>query len=328
MSFTLAAAEEPLLWKPLPPGDFIRCLILQPALSDAPLEGKLKIVKLDQGPHYDAISYVWGSQAETCTLVCDGKLINITESLSLVLHRLRHKNKSRVLWADSICINQGDIIEKSHQIALMGQVYSKASKVLIHIAGNDQGHASQLASLVSEMNDYVQQTLKSMADTGSKSFPYLGAEDRTKVSQDTRWESMRLALSQPWFSRGWVVQEAALACTAMFLWGSQEIPFDWILRTATWSYCRCFAETIGTNSAFQSFIRRGVQLHFFLYMRRFSHEAKAYGIEQRTKESELIDILQIANGIGMTNPKDRIFAFLALEGYCQPSQDDSHGFSS
>lgn len=152
MSVISEQAEEQLLWRPLPLGDFIRFLILQPGLSDAPLEGKLKVFKLDQGPQYEAISYVWGSEVKSETFVCDGKLTHITESLSKVLHKFRHLEKTRVLWADSICINQDNEIEKGHQVALMGQVYSKASKVLIDMAGNDQEHASQLASLVSETN--------------------------------------------------------------------------------------------------------------------------------------------------------------------------------
>lgn len=327
MSLISELAEEQLLWKPLPPGDFIRCLILQPGLSDSPLEGKLKVFKLDQGPQYEAISYVWGSKIKSETFVCDGRRIHITESLSMALHKFRHTDESRVMWADSICMNQDDEIEKSHQVALMGQIYSKASKVLIHMAGNDQEHASQLASLVSETNSYVLQELRLMDDIGSKSFPYLDTEDRARISQDPRWASMLFALSQPWFSRGWVVQEAALASTAMLVWGSQEIQFDCILRAAWWAYCRCF-ETLGTYLTFQTLASSGVNVHFFLYLRRFPQEAEAYGVQRTTERSELIDILQIASGIGMTHPKDRIFAFLALEHYCQPSQAGPKGCSS
>lgn len=120
MSVISELAEEHLLWKPLPPGDFIRCLILQPGLSDSPLEGKLKVFKLDQCPQYEAISYVWGRKIKCETFVCDGRRTRITESLSMALHKFRHTDKPRVMWADSICMNQDDEIEKSHQVALMG----------------------------------------------------------------------------------------------------------------------------------------------------------------------------------------------------------------
>lgn len=326
MSPTSETDEEQLLWKPLPPGNFIRCLILQPGLSNAPLEGKLKIFKIDHCPQYEAISYVWGSEVRSQTFICDDKLTHITVSLSMALQQFRYTDEPRVLWADSICINQGDENEKGHQVALMGEVYSKASKVLIHMAGNDQGHASQLASLVSETESYVQQELRLMRDLGSKSFPYLDTENRMRTSQDPRWASMLFALSQPWFSRGWVVQEASLASTAMLVWGSQEIQFDCVFRTAWWAYCRCF-ETVGTYSKFQTLASNGVNVHMFLYLRRFPQEAEAYGV-QRTQGSELVDILQNASGIGMTHSKDRIFAFLALEHYCQPSQAGSKSSSS
>lgn len=327
MPRTSQQAEERLIWKPLPPGDFIRCLILQPGLSDAPLHGKLKVFKLDQNPQYEAISYVWGSGVRSQTFVCDGKLTHITESLSTALHKFRCIDEPRVLWADSICINQGDLIEKGYQVALMGQVYSKASRVLIHMAGNDRGHASQLASLVSETNSYVQQELSFMAELGSKSFPYLDSEDRNRISQDPRWASMLFAFSQPWFSRGWVVQEAALAPTAILVWGNQEIQFDCILRTAWWAFCRCL-EAIATYSMFQTLASSGLNVHFFLYLRRFPQEAEAYDEIQRTGRPELIDILQVASGIGITDLKDRVFAFLALENHGQPSQAGPKGFSN
>lgn len=314
------ASEETENWlyNPLPPGNLIRCLTLQPGLGDEPLEGTLNIVSLDNCPQYEAISYVWGSAVRSQTFVCDGNLTHITVSLSTALHRFRYTEQPRVLWADAICINQGDSSEKGHQVALMGQVYSKASKVLIHMAGEDQGHAPQVASLVSETNSYVQQELGLMDDTGSRSFPYLDTRDRIRISQDPRWKSMHCLLSQPWFKRGWVVQEAALAPAAILVWGSQEIQFDWLLRTAWWAYCRCF-ETAGTYSTFQALISSGVYVHFFLYLRRFPQETKAYGV-CRAKGSEFLDILHNASGTGMARWVDRIFAFLALENYYGPNQ--------
>lgn len=164
------APEKPENWLygPLPPGNLIRCLILQPGLEDEPLEGRLNIVNLDDCPQYEAISYVWGSTVRSQTFVCDGNLTHITVSLSMALRRFRYTEKPRVLWADSICINQGDLSEKGHQVALMGQVYSKASKVLIHIAGDDQGLAPQVGSLVSETNNYVSKSSDSWTTSGDQ----------------------------------------------------------------------------------------------------------------------------------------------------------------
>ncbi|KAG6357354.1 hypothetical protein INS49_013230 [Diaporthe citri] len=80
-----------------------------------------------------------------------------------------------------------------------------------------------------------------------------------------------------------------------------------------------YGNALGTYSKFQPLASNGVNVHMFLYLRRFPQEAEPYGV-QRPQGSELIDILRNAPGIGMTHSKARIFAFLALEHYCQPGQ--------
>jgi hypothetical protein len=47
------------------------------------------------------------------------------------------------IWMDSICINQVGLIEKSHQIPLMGAIYSQATRVIIFLGvprPEDWGH--------------------------------------------------------------------------------------------------------------------------------------------------------------------------------------------
>ena len=53
--------------------------------------------------------------------------MNITQNLFVALRRLRHLEKSRTLWIDALCINQEDTKEKEVQVAMMGQIYSRAS---------------------------------------------------------------------------------------------------------------------------------------------------------------------------------------------------------
>ena len=45
----------------------------------------------------------------------------ITENLALALRRLRHREVIRNLWADAVCVNQGDDVEKAQQAAMMVQ---------------------------------------------------------------------------------------------------------------------------------------------------------------------------------------------------------------
>ncbi len=43
------------------------------------------------------------------------------------------------LWADAICINQKDELEKSHQIVLMEDIYAQAESVYIDLGDVQPG---------------------------------------------------------------------------------------------------------------------------------------------------------------------------------------------
>ena len=107
---------------------------------NAPLTGKLQVVSLKRSPSFTALSYVWGTfSSPSDTIRCNGVAINISTSCRDALREIRRQSESRVtLWVDSICINQVDMVERSSQIRLMGEVYSWASLVYIWLGkGND-----------------------------------------------------------------------------------------------------------------------------------------------------------------------------------------------
>ncbi|KAF3767823.1 HET-domain-containing protein, partial [Cryphonectria parasitica EP155] len=181
-------------YQDLPQGNFIRCLVLSPGSGSDPLACELQTVDLDKQPDFEAISYVWGSDVKSETISCNGRTTYITANLSAALKRVRYASEPRSLWADSICIDQKNDKEKSHQVALMGKIYSCSRRTLIHIIGNDNGHAASVQSLVSLLDKSINHELN-------------------KIDPENDYVSLLLA--QPWFHRGWVIQEAVLAKDAV-----------------------------------------------------------------------------------------------------------------
>jgi Heterokaryon incompatibility protein (HET) len=51
----------------------------------------------------------------------------------LVLRRLWKRKDARIIWIDALCINQADLVEKSHQVNFMGKIYEHTTQVLIWI---------------------------------------------------------------------------------------------------------------------------------------------------------------------------------------------------
>jgi hypothetical protein len=112
----------------------IRLLQLEPAKSlRDPIKCTLHEVLLDANPIYEAISYSWDGQASISEVLCSGKPLLVTPNAALVLRYLRMPKLARWVWIDSICINQNDMQEKTIQVRMMGEIYSKASEVLLWI---------------------------------------------------------------------------------------------------------------------------------------------------------------------------------------------------
>ena len=104
---------------------------------DAPLNCVLSIEPVDEPLEYDTLSYCWGSSARTKLIKIGGSLFPITPNLELALRRYRAVGKRTAIWADAICINQADNIEKAAQVSLMRDVYKNARCVYVYLGEKD-----------------------------------------------------------------------------------------------------------------------------------------------------------------------------------------------
>jgi hypothetical protein len=123
-------------YKPLSSRKNIRILVLQPARQlNNPIECSLRVIRLEKfGPrshNYEALSYIWGSCIGDQEIYCEGKVILVTRNCVSALRHLRKQVVERILWVDSICIDQSSIMERNNQVQLMGDVYRSARRVLV-----------------------------------------------------------------------------------------------------------------------------------------------------------------------------------------------------
>lgn len=105
-------------YQSLPEYDTIRLLKLQPSINiDTEPERTLISTTLracdkDLVEHYTALSYVWGSASNKKTILLEGRPLANTTNLDSALRHIRDPKRSRLIWADAVCINQSDIDEK------------------------------------------------------------------------------------------------------------------------------------------------------------------------------------------------------------------------
>jgi len=109
----------------------IRLLSLLPSDMSNEIRCELFKVSLDEDPSYQALSYTWGDTSITSHISLNSQTAYVTLNAKSALRRLRHSDRVRTRWIDTVCINQVDILGKNQQVALMGHIYSETQETLI-----------------------------------------------------------------------------------------------------------------------------------------------------------------------------------------------------
>jgi hypothetical protein len=114
-------------------------------------------VTLDNPPKFYALSYTWGKPGATLSIFCNGRTMEIATNLHEAMVTLFSEPHSLDLpiWIDAICINQKDDEEKGVQVAKMGDVYRKATKVVVWL-----GPGTARSNLAIDFLDRLGQALK------------------------------------------------------------------------------------------------------------------------------------------------------------------------
>src|ERR1700712_288704 len=121
--------------------------------------------KPDCLPHFEALSYTWGAKenSEVAYIVepeqdgNEGLTLPLYGNLASALRHLRNTKQARVLWIDSLCINQEDILERNEQVKRMVNIYHLASRVVVFLGTED--HDSQHAfSTLQYIGDQLETT--------------------------------------------------------------------------------------------------------------------------------------------------------------------------
>ena len=113
----------------------VRIVTIMPESAGQEIRCSLATVSLKKRQHFEALSYVWGSDETKGDfgITLDGHPFAVTANLASALHHLRRREKPRPMWIDYLCINQRDLDEKNVQVALMGQIYRKANRVVAYL---------------------------------------------------------------------------------------------------------------------------------------------------------------------------------------------------
>ena len=195
---------EDFIYRPLPRDQTYVRLCRFVNGGDGALSCDLETYAASDCPAFDAISYEWSPPdvglEKSRFLYVNGLAFTITRNLHDCLSAIQTKwqqehvkkncgqidrSEPRYIWADQLCINQKDSVERSTQVAQMDTIFMRAQKVIAWL-GRDTNLARYLESL--ETND-------------SQSPDYGRTEFLTQCS---------------FWTRLWIQQEIVLARTVEF----------------------------------------------------------------------------------------------------------------
>ncbi|KEY70667.1 hypothetical protein S7711_02267 [Stachybotrys chartarum IBT 7711] len=233
--------RSPRFYRPLAP-HFTRVFELEAGEFSDPIVGRLVAQAIDGEP-YEAVSYVWGDWRKRRDITIDGETLSVTANLHGALTAFRHQplcgssdsshggegsaqRPVRRLWADAVCINQGDLPERSSQVELMARIFAGARHVLAWLGweeGEEGRRRTQAAirSIHSFMEDPeaglrdARILFRDVADPAGR-LALLSEDDQRRFEEQTRkWEAIKAFFEIEYFHRTWIVQELGLAREAI-----------------------------------------------------------------------------------------------------------------
>ncbi|KAI6765913.1 hypothetical protein HG530_006983 [Fusarium avenaceum] len=254
------------------------------------------------------------------------------------MKRLRRPDREVCLWIDFICINQVDKdgdenSEKSKQISLMTEIYSKADRVLVWLGEPGAGMERDISQAdLQKAVDYIEK----IGDLDSLDHIANVDTDITYKAGHHNLDPVFRLFRCGWFSRRWVVQEVAVARKAILHCGTKSVSWEKFAHAVALlervgrdgsinrmlkmkPETRHVSEYAGNISALPAY--RLVQNTHEVYQGRHADGEQGKYVRQRTLE-QLVCFLAVFQA---SRPHDTIYAVLGIASDFRPkngSQDN------
>lgn len=150
------------------------------------------------------------------SVLINGLSLSITKNLAEAISALRELTKVRTLfiWADAICVNQSDTVERSLQVRLMTAIYRCAECVVIWLGGPTNDSDFVMDEMV-KWEAWFDQIMSTCGNDYSFAVASMLPTDPIFLEFDRKgqgraWKALDLLLDRAWWTRAWVVQESSL----------------------------------------------------------------------------------------------------------------------
>jgi hypothetical protein len=176
-------------------------------------------INVPDQPAYDALSYTWGvlDRIVTAYIMDDmgsrRSRLAIGTNLAIALRYMRMNHEHRNLWIDALCINQEDIQERNHEVKRMGEIYTRASNVVIWL-GEAEHDTKKAMSTLKHFAEQVEVLIPfALGDRPGAKHLYWWMPEQELPYDEQTWTAICRLFRSSWFTRTWVLQECQLSDT-------------------------------------------------------------------------------------------------------------------
>ncbi|KIM96236.1 hypothetical protein OIDMADRAFT_133098, partial [Oidiodendron maius Zn] len=307
---------QPFEYEPLKSSESIRLLILHPGIAESPIhisliETTLSECRADIYEQYTALSYVWGSRAPTTTIFVNGQSLEIALNLSAALRHLRDGKYSLRLWADAICIDQNNVIERSEQVTLMEEIYSLAMQTIVYLGESNE----EIERIFNDMQNSPRR-FRRVESQGRAAF--INKVDVNEMESDgEEWIVITTQLlTRPWFLRVWVFQELVLSKSVWIQCGRSRVKWEDFCELMLSAEVEADATTSDPRTMIYDLKSAQEGNSGLLLLSRMDRPRKIW--QERLlfpkHPQPLVDILLARRGSKATDPRDMIYGHLGIAG--------------
>jgi hypothetical protein len=234
---------------------------------------------------YTCLSYIWGSPVPCQTILINGKTFQVRQNLYNFLDTVRTKSTPTLsFWIDALSIDQQNISERNHQVAQMGQIFSRAQSVQLW-----------LGKMTPEIFPLLQHII-STKDASYDPIVWKAIEEGIDILSESIFDNV-------YWTRAWVTQEILLARNITIRLDEQSYDFPSFLEKLR------FYETIFST-----------RHNIFLSSSHFDSTPQSplgqfvsvMEKPHKIKEKGLVELLIYFQNKQCENPRDRIYSLLSL----------------
>ncbi|KAG4265009.1 hypothetical protein FPRO03_00293 [Fusarium proliferatum] len=308
-------STEKLVHSPLEDAKGLR--LVQVEVNDSVLSLTMKTYSASEIPPYVCLSYVWVdfgpmwnrgrdfretelevphfSHADTVDIAINNKLFPIGANLHAALLGLHKYLNGRPIWTDAVCINQGDMDEKTVQVARMDEIYSAAEKVFIWLG---RKHTERTAAMSILKTWPALPEDPDNADIQFHGKKYASARaffDATSTGSELiSWLSLLRIVTESWWSRVWTVQEFILAKEYAFYYNGEEVPASELKKAMDWTYFVA------------SHLSPKMVPHWVTF------QPSMFDLKKAGPKLHLLDVTMLGGTRMAGDPRDKVWAFLGI----------------